>query len=169
MKIKHIAVILAAFVFVAPSFARAAEVQKSVESKPVAESVVVAKTPVKKTVAKAVSCVRCASLAEGPDRSTASKATVWVGTVIGVNAGSHDVIITEANALNHIKAYQQRNISVGANTKITTKSGDEKNFDYVDIGYRVEVKGSYDAKTRTIKASSVEIVKVPDAPITKTK
>lgn len=160
--------ILAAFVFVAPSFARAAEVQKTVESKSETVSVV-AKTPVKKTVVKAASCVRCVSLAEGADTSKASKAVVWVGTVIGVNAGSHDVIITEATALNRIKAYQQRNIKVGVNTKITTKGGDEKNFDYVDIGYRVEVRGSYDAKSRTIKASSVEIVKVPDAPITKTK
>lgn len=169
MKTKLVVAILAAFVIVAPSGAHAATVKKAVTQKTEVTKKVVAKAPVKKTAVKAASCVRCRSLAEGADTSKASKATVWVGTVIGVNAGSHDVIITEATALNRIKAFQQRNISIDANTKIVTKDGDEKNFDYMDIGYRVEVKGSYDAKKRTIDASSIEIIKVPDAPITKTK
>lgn len=113
--------------------------------------------------------IKAASLAEGVDRSKASKALVWEGSVIGINAGSHDVIITESTALNRIKAFAQRNIKVGARTEIVMKDGDDKKFDDLDIGYRVQVHGSYDPKTRTIFASLVEIIKVPDAPITKTK
>lgn len=165
MKIKLVVAFIAAFVIVAPIGARAAEVQKTSTTK----EVVTTKAPAKKATVKAASCARCRSLAEGVDTTKASKAALWTGTVIGINAGSHDVIITEATALNRIKAYPQRNISINDKTKIVTKDGDEKNFDFMDIGYRVEVKGSYDAKSRTIKASSIEIIKVPDAPITKTK
>ncbi len=165
MKTKLVVAVIAAFVIVAPIGARAAEVQETTTTK----TTVTAKTSANKAVVKAASCARCRSFAEGADTTKASKAVVWTGTVIGINTGSHDVIITEATALNRIKAFQQRNISIDGKTKIVTKDGDEKDFDFMDIGYRVEVKGSYDAKKRTIKASSIEIIKVPDAPITKTK
>lgn len=183
MSNKFVTAVVVAFLLAAPSVVGAASIPTS-NSIFLAKATVVKKavTPPKKVVAKkvavkkvvkkpvkAATCVRCRSSAEGVDNSKASKANVWVGTVIGVNAGSHDVIITESTALNHIKAFAQRNISIDADTKIVTKNGDEKSFNDMDIGYRVEVRGLYDAKKRTIDASSIEIIKIPDAPITKTK
>lgn len=187
MSNKFVIAVFAAFLLATPSLVAAAPTPKSdtvflasaaVVKKPVvAKKVVATKKPVKKPVVKkvvkksvkAATCVRCKSLAEGADNSKASKAAVWSGTVIGINAGSHDVIITEATALNRIKGFAQRNVNVDANTKIIMKDGDEKSFNDMDIGYRIEVRGAYNTKLRTIKASSVTIIKVPDAPITKTK
>lgn len=136
---------------------------------PAAAVKAVAKKTIVKAPVKAASCVRCKSLAEGADVSKASKADEWTGLVIGLNLGSHEVVITEANKLNHIKAYAQRNIVVDDDTTVITQDDDEKRFDDVDIGYRISVKGVYDAKKRSIKATTIEIMEVPDAPITKTK
>ncbi len=173
MSNKFVTAVFVAFLLVAPGVATAATTTAAPQKATVVVKKPVVKAPVKKAVVKkpvkAATCVRCPSLAEGTDKSKASKAAMWVGTVIGMNAGSHDVIITEATALNRIKAYPQRNISIDANTKIITTEGDEKTFNDMDIGYRVEVKGTYDAKKRTIKASSIEITKVPEVPVTKTK
>jgi hypothetical protein len=140
MPYKIATVSLLALFFTVPSVSHAATITK----KPVA--------------VQAVACVRCRSLAEGIDTSAASKAKSWTGTIIGINTGSRDVIITEATKLNRIKAFQQRNVIV-----------DEDNFKNLDIGYRVRVTGAYDAKKRTITAASIEILDVPEAPITKTK
>lgn len=158
------------------SVVKVAVAQKPAPKKPAV------KAPVKKTVAaakkapakkvvkkKVVVCARCRSLAEGVDRSKASKSSEWTGTVIGVNEGERSVIITESTKLNHIKAYAQRNVVIDDATKILTRDGEEKLFEQMDIGYRIEVKGKYDAKKRTIDAASIEIIDVPDAPITKTK
>src|SRR3989338_4607373 len=154
-------------------------VKKPVVKKPVKKAVAavaVKKAPAKKPVVKkkvvakkVVACARCRSLAEGADKSAASRANEWIGTVIGLNEGSRSVIITETTKLNHIKAYAQRNVEIDADTRIVTRDGEEKLFEQMDIGYRIEVKGKYDAKKRTIDAASIEIIEVPAAPITKTK
>lgn len=179
--------IIAFFTFVAAGFsigevsAKTAVVSKSktVVVKAVAKKPVVVKkttkaVPAKKVVTKkpakkATVCVKCKSLAEGVDRSAAAKAASWKGTVIGLNEGEKSVVITEATKLNRIKAYPQRSILIDEDTKIIGKEGDELDFVNLDIGYRIEVKGSYDAKKRQIHASNVEIFSVPDQPITKTK
>ncbi len=117
----------------------------------------------------AAACIRCRSLAEGIDTSKASKAREWSGLVIGINLGSHDIIITEANKLDHIKAFQQRNIIVDGDTKIITEDGEDKTFNDIDIGYRIEVEGSYNTKKRTIIATRIRIVDVAVEPVVKTK
>lgn len=127
---------------------------------------VVAKKTVKKTVKSKkrttkTSCARCRSRAEGADNSVAAHATSWTGTVIGINEGERSYVISEARALNHIKAYAQRSVRVADTTAIATPDGVQKDFSTIDIGYRISVTGSYDAKKRIIHASSIEIVETP--------
>lgn len=186
MKQALLALVLAATLLAVPSSALAASLdQPSDESKaiqvvaaalqPMVKTMVVKRAVVKKAsavkpaVKRAVTCVRCLSLAEGTDKSAASKAAEWTGTVIGLNEGARSVIITETTKLNRIKAYAQRNVEIKGDTLIIDADGDEKTFAEMDIGYRIEVKGAYDAKTRTIDAAEIEIIEVPDAPVTKTK
>ena len=128
-----------------------------------------AKKTVKKTVKKAAVCVRCKSRAEGVDNSNSAKATSWSGTVIGINDGEKSLVITEASVLNHIKAFDQRSVRITSDNKISNKDGEEKDFTNMDIGYRIQVKGVYDAKKRIVHATAIEIVTVPNAPVTKTK
>lgn len=187
MKQALLALVLAATLLAVPGSVSAANTdQPSEESKAIKviaaalqqqEKTVVAKKPavIKKTIVKraatksVVTCVRCLSLAEGADKSVASKNLEWTGTVIGLNEGARSVIITETTKLNRIKAFAQRNVEINDDTKIATTDGDEKIFTEMDIGYRIVVKGSYDPKTRTVEASEIEIIDVPDAPVTKTK
>lgn len=138
---------------------------KKVVKKPV-KKVAVAKKVVKK---KVVACGGCRSKAEGVDNSKASKAAQWSGTVIGINEGEKSLVITESTKLNHIKAFAQRSVRITDDTKIINPDGLEQDFTNMDIGYRIEVHGVYDAKKRIVQATAIEIVKIPEGPITKTK
>lgn len=152
--------------FSTAGIAQAATSKISVKSPVVVKKAVVKKTVVKKVVAKkkavvkkVVTCVRCRSVAEGVDKSKAAKATSWKGLVIGVNEGEKSLVITEAPKLDHIKAYAQRSVRIIDDTKILDKEGVDTSFEQLDIGYKIVVYGSYDAKKRIIQASSVEVVR----------
>lgn len=121
----------------------------------------------KPVVSKSATCVRCKSLAEGTDVKGA-KSTSWIGTIIGINDGAEGIIITEARQLNRIKAYSQHYVELTDKTDIV-RAEDEKEFNELDIGFRVRVTGSYNAKTRTVVANDIEILEVPAAPVTRTK
>ncbi len=140
-------------------------IAKAVAKKaPVQAKKVVAK---KKKVSRV--CNYCKSLAEGVDKSTAAKAAQWQGLVIGMNDGEKSLVITEAPKMNRIKAYPQRSIRITDETKIITEEGWDGDFANLDIGYKVEVRGNYDAKKRIVSATSIEIIDVPSTPVTKTK
>lgn len=124
-----------------------------------------AKTTKKKVVKKTVTCARCKSLAEGADRSAAAKAKSWTGTVIGINEGEHSYVITEATALNRIKAYPQRSVIVSNATQITA-SGEQRDFSGIDVGYRIKVTGAYNANKRIIQADTISVVSAPLVPVT---
>lgn len=111
--------------------------------------------------------VYAASRAEGADIAGA-RATAWKGTIIGINDGARGFIITEATQLNHIKAFSQRYIQITSDTVITNDE-DVKDYGDIDIGYRIEVKGTYNAKQRIITATSIEILQIPAVPVTRTK
>lgn len=117
------------------------------------------KAPAKKVVKKVVKkkVVINKKLAEGTDKSKAAKATSWKGLVIGMNDGEHSLVITEAPKLDHINAYAQRSILIGAGTQIKNKAGEEVVWQDLDIGRTLYVTGSYNAKTRVIKASNIEV------------
>lgn len=119
----------------------------------------VVKAPVKKVVKKVVKkkVVVNKKLAEGTDKSKAAKATAWKGLVIGMNEGERSLVITEAPKLDHINAYAQRSILVSVNTQITSKAGEQINWQDLDIGKTLYVTGNYNAATRVIKASNIEV------------
>ncbi len=137
-------------------------VKKVLVKKPVVKKPVVVAKKITKAKAKVIAR-RGKSLAEGVDTRGAN-ATAWQGTVIGINEGAHSIIITEATAINHIKAFQQRYVQVTDNTDITQNSEDRL-YSQIDIGYRVTVRGAYDAKKRTISARSIEITSAPASPV----
>ena len=122
----------------------------------------------KNSIQRSKICVECRSRAEGAD-TFGARATHWKGTIIGINEGAHSFIITEATQLNHIKAYEQRYVEIGETTQIKTSVGEEKKYNDIDIGYVINVKGTYNAKQRTISASSLEVLEIPDELVMRTK
>lgn len=126
------------------------------------------KTAAKKTVRRGP-CTYCRSLAEGVDKSKAANATQWKGLVIGMNDGEKSLVITEAPKLNRIKAYPQRSVRITDDTKIITEEGWDGDFTNLDIGYKIEVSGAYDPTKRIVRATTIEVLDTPPAPVTKTK
>lgn len=146
-----------------------AKIATQVKKVPTKNQQVKAKKTVAKKKARSGPCAYCRSLAEGVDKSKAAKATQWKGLVIGMNDGEKSLVITEAPKLNRIKAYPQRSIRITDDTRIITEDGGDGDFANLDIGYKVEVSGAYDPAKRTVSASTIEVLDVPSAPVTKTK
>lgn len=181
---KLILVFVVSLVFLMPQHVQAATFEASIESKVVefAKSIVLPTSTKKALVftssstlpkepVKIVSCGSCKalSLAEGADTSAAKNATHWQGTVIGVNEGSHSFVITESNKLNRINAFAQRSVAVVDSTEIVDGDNTDLPFAYIDIGYRISVRGDYDPNSRIVSAHTITVLEVPDEPVTKTK
>lgn len=120
-----------------------------------APSVAFAKTKAKVKRSVRV-CAECKSLAEGTDRSKAARAASWTGLVIGINEGEHSVILTDAPRINHIKGYAQRSVLFSDATELT-QSGSTITFANINIGDRLRAYGSYNANTRRVSATRVEV------------
>lgn len=109
------------------------------------------------------------SKAEGADRTAAAKAAQWTGTIIGVNFGEHSVVITEGTALDHIKKFAQRSVKVTSDSQVF-KNGEFAAFEDLDVGQRITVSGSYNAKSRIVTADRVDIgTRVAAVPAAKPK
>lgn len=96
------------------------------------------------------------SKAEGADRTAAARASEWTGTIIGVNFGEHSVVITEGTKLDHIKKFAQRSIKITSDSEVF-KNGEPVAFEDLDVGQRITVRGSYNAKQRIVTAERVDI------------
>ncbi len=109
------------------------------------------------------------SRAEGADRTAAARASEWTGTIIGVNFGEHSVVITEGTKLDHIKKFAQRSVKVTSDSQVF-KNGEFAAFEDLDVGQRITVSGSYNAKSRIVTAERVDIgVRVAAVPAEKPK
>lgn len=109
------------------------------------------------------------SKAEGADRSSAARASQWVGTVIGVNFGEHSVVITEGVLIDHIKKFAQRSVKITSDTEIY-KNGQLIAFDDLDVGQRITAQGAYNATKRIVTAERIDVgVKVATVAAAKTE